>query len=362
MGSEIVHSGEQVEPGPGERGLGAASGGGRDSAVPVFELGALDDQGVATDPHDNRTRSVSQLRSQLGRLRSDAAHRRLVVRLVLAGVALAVLSAAVADARQRHAVTGAASSRLAVDIRVDDLPQVEDPSPEVHIIRGDSSIDVKLHNLGPKPVQLTAILYEFGQPKTHTGTLVNTDVTVRSGQQMDRSFHVILPCGATPETAVPERPARLTARVRTTDGKTHTVPVDLGALEDQGGVFDSCSAYTHPLNLNADSQLLASAVQVSLDLPSVDQTGANTVLVAVSRAGVPAQVGFITSPRLPATVRAGTRFTVTIRPVVHSCPPAIDLTALPAIGLAFGDDNYADPYLPLLVAQAVGRACVSRGN
>jgi hypothetical protein len=139
------------------------------------------------------------------------------------------------------------------------------------------------------------------------------------------------------------------------------VPVDLSAMSELGGVFDSCSVYSHP-NLNADSQLVAGGVAVSLDLPSSAQSGSDTVAVAVFRAGVPRQVGFITTPRLPASIRAGTHFTVTIRPVVHGCPTAFDLTPLPAIGLAFGDDTYPDPYLPLLVAQAVGRACAGRGH
>ena len=104
---------------------------------------------------------------------------------------------------------------------------------------------------------------------------------------------------------------------------------------------------------------------MSLDLPPLDVSGADTVAVSIARAGVPPQVGFITSPRLPVTVRAGTRFTVTIRPVVHGCPRATDLAALSALGVAYGpgdDDTYPDPYLPLLVAQAVGRACASPGK
>jgi hypothetical protein len=88
----------------------------------------------------------------------------------------------------------------------------------------------------------------------------------------------------------------------------------------------------------------------------------DTVVVGIARTGVPAQVGFVTRPRLPATVPSGTHFTVTIRPVVHACPATFDVTALPGIGLSFGDDTYVDPYVPLLLAQAVGRACAGRGH
>ena len=277
---------------------------------------------------------------------------------MVGAVALVAVSASIVEAHHRHAVTSAAASTLAVDVRVDAQPQLEDPQPGVQTVRGDSSIDVKLHNLGPKPVQFTALLYQLGQPATRSGTLVSTNVSVRPGQQMDRGFHVRLPCGPTPQTAVPQHPAQLTARVRTIDGRTHTVPVDLTALGPEGGLFDSCAVYQNGSGYNIDSELVGGAVQVSMDLPLSGQAGEDNIVVSLSRSGVPLQVGFVTSPRLPAARRANTHFTVTIRPVVHSCPRAFDLTALPSIGLSFGtDDTYADPYLPLLVAEAVGRAC-----
>jgi hypothetical protein len=313
-----------------------------DAPVPVFELDEkeeVDGEGPAT---------------------VDAGHRRRVARMVVAGIVLVTLSVVLTEVNRRHAEAAAEASRLAVDVRVDAVPQVQDPQPGVTSIRGDSSLDVKLHNLGPKPVHLMAVTYQFGQFTTHRGSLLSTDVVVASGQQMDQGFHVVLPCGPTRDTAVPERPVRLTAHVRTADGTTHSVRVDLGALDDQGGLFDACASYAEQGALNADSELVRGVVHVSLDLPDREQAGADTVVVTLSRRGIPAQVAFVSSPRLPARARDGTRFTVTIRPVVRGCPSMSDLAPLSALGLSFGgDETYVDPYLPLLVAQAIGRACAS---
>jgi hypothetical protein len=343
MASEILDSSEPAQPG---------SGSGR----------AAEDK--AAKAENESVEPVSPLRSLPGRLRNDAQYRRRAARLVIVGIALVAAGAIAADARRAHAQAATAASRLAVDLRVDALPQIEDPTSGTQAPRGDSSLDVKLHNLGPQAVQLTGVHYTFGTSNPRTGTLLTTDVTIRPNQQMDRAFHVTLPCGSTAQTVVPQHPVRLTARIRTSDGRTHSVPVDLSALGSQGGLFDSCAVYGQQDDLNADSQLDDGAVQVSLDLPTAEQAGSSTVLVGVSRAGVPAQVDFVTSPHLPARVTAGTRFTATIRPVVHGCPPGLDLSALPAVGLLFGTDGetYADPYLPLLVAQAVGRACASAGH
>lgn len=277
-------------------------------------------------------------------------------------MALVAVTAAVVDGRNRHTIAAAAASRLAVDIRVDQEPGLPEPKPGTRSIRGDSSLDVKLHNLGPRAVHLTEVSYQFGRADVSRGTLLTTDVPVRPGMQLDRAFRVILPCGPTAQTAVPPAPVTLTAQVRTSDGRTHTVPVDLSALDRGGGVFVECEVYRRPQAYNADSELVPGGVRSSLDLPAVSQTGSNGIRVSLYRDGLPRQIGFVTSPRLPITLRPGTHLSVVIRPVVHGCPAGLDLTQLPALGLALEGDTIADSYLPLVVAEAVGRACAVPGR
>jgi hypothetical protein len=73
-------------------------------------------------------------------------------------------------------------------------------------------------------------------------------------------------------------------------------------------------------------------------------------------------VRFVSVPRLPASVRAGQTLIVKVSPVVKSCPRTpLDLDALQNVGISVGQQQFSDPYLPALVAQAAGRACGGRG-
>jgi hypothetical protein len=77
----------------------------------------------------------------------------------------------------------------------------------------------------------------------------------------------------------------------------------------------------------------------------------------MNRGELPAGVTFVTSPRLPREFRAGTRVSVLVRPVVRTCRGTESLTAMTNVGVRIGSDLYPDPFLPLTVARAIGRAC-----
>jgi hypothetical protein len=347
MGTEILDFDmERAAPAPGPDG-GA-------SAVPVLDLGDLDQ--AEPEGRSGPSPTSTPLGSWLAGLRTDRAQRRRLAGLVVLVLFVVVSTATVAQERASRQAARADDARLAVDVRVDRLPPVEDPQLS-QAPRGQSFLPLKVHNLGPRPVHLTGLLYQLAAQRGPGKTLLNVDVQISPGQLLNSEFQVTLPCGRTPPTAV-VGPATLTALVTTADRVTHVVPVDLTALAEQGGVFGACGVYATAYGAyDADSQVQADAVRITLSLPTVELVGSNFVEIGVYRSGLPDAISFATSPRLPAELRAGTRVAVTLRPVVRGCPRGMELTNLPSVGLQIGSDTYADPYLPLLVARAIGRAC-----
>lgn len=322
-----------------------------DRALDVVDL---DETGA--DRHAERPRGSTTLARWLGRLRTDGDQRRRLARLVALLLLVAIVTAAVAQQRADRQAAQAEDTRLAVDVRVDHLPSLDDPSVSPGP-RGQSFLPLKVHNLGERPVHLTALLYRLPGDRGQDRTLLDVDVAIPPGQLLNRAYRVALPCGPTPETAI-TGPATMTALIRTADGVTHVVPTDVSALDEMGGVFAACSVYAHAYGAyDANSQVDHGGVHITLSLPSVDLVGSNFVEVGVLREGLPDAITFLTTPKLPAESRAGTRISVRLRPVVRSCPRGVDLTNLPSLGLRIGPDTYPDPYLPLLVAQAIGRAC-----
>lgn len=361
MGTEILDFDRSPEPGgdrpPGTSPVGAV---GETPSVPEYvedlddvEAGGSDTDGTgAAGPVPIRHR----LALALERVRADRRRQRHLLEAVAAGLVLVLATTFIANHQADRKAEAAAQAQLAVDLRVDQLPELN-PRTGTDLDIGAGSLTVKLHNLGPRDVRFTGLLYRLdGQPAPGE-TLLDTDITVRPDRVMDRPFAVTLPCGRRPAPAIPG-PGTLTGLVETADGQTHVVPVDVSALDVFGGLFSPCRLYSQLAGeYDANSQIVGNGVRITLTMPVVELAGANFIEIDVQRDGVPSVIGFATTPKLPERARAGTRISVVVRPVVRGCPARFDPTATLALGLRIGSDTYPDPYLPLQVAREVGRVC-----
>jgi hypothetical protein len=324
------------------------------SSEPVLDLVDLDVVG----PVDAATPPPSRggLRGWLTGWRTEPGRRQRLARTLVLVMLVMVATAAVTQQRADHQARQRQDARLAVDLRVDALPALDDPRTS-QAPRGQSFLQLRMHNLGERPVQLTGLLYRLSDDPVPGHTLLDTDVTVLPGRLVNRGFPVTLPCGPTAATAVTGL-ATMTALVRTADGVTHVVPTDVSTLDEMGGVFGACSVYAHVFgDYDAATEYQADGVRITLSLPPVQLVGSNFVQLDMNRGELPAGVTFVTSPRLPREFRAGTRVSVLVRPVVRTCRGTESLTAMTNVGVRIGSDLYPDPFLPLTVARAIGRAC-----
>lgn len=361
MGTEILAS-----DGPPERGEETVVAGYVEDldepAEPAEPADPADPQPAdPADPADPSAGAQAQARRDAGGPRSASHRRRRLLQLVGGALLLVFGTAFVVDHQADRRADHLAAARLAVDLRIDQPPTLNSRTSST-LDKGAGTIEIALHNLGERAVQLTGLRYRLDN-QAASGRLLDADVTVPAGRLLNRVFDVRLPCGTSPGTAVPGL-ATLTAVVRTADGHTHTVPVDVDALNDVGGVFGACRLYARLAGeYDANSQVLDDGgVRITLTLPTVDLVGSNFVQISVQRDGVPANIVFLTTPHLPAQARAGARISVVVRPVVTRCPRGLDLTTTAEVGLRIGPDMYPDPYLPLQVAQAVGRACAGQNR
>jgi len=358
MGTEILDFDHAPEPRGDRPSPGPA--GGETPRVPEFVEDLDDDAAVQNDTSGTgSSRPVPvgrRVALALERLRADRRRQRHLLQVLAGGLVLVLATTFVANHQADRKAAAAAQARLAVDLRIDQLPELN-PRTDADLDIGAGSMTVKLHNLGERDVRFTGLLYRFdGQPAPGR-TLLDADVTVRPDGVMNRPFAVTLPCGRRPGPAIPG-PAALTGLVETADGRTHVVPVDVSALDVFGGLFSPCRLYSQLAGeYDANSQIVGSGVRITLTMPVVELVGANFVEVGVQRDGVPSVIDFATTPTLPERARAGTRISIVVRPVVSRCPAHFDPTAALALGLRIGSDTYPDPYLPLQVARQVGRVC-----
>ena len=214
-----------------------------------------------------------------------------------------------------------------------------------------------LHNLGPEPVRLV------GLDVTHEGTIeLGNDVTRLSsplgpGVSSKVVYQMQLPCSATAQRdlGIPE----LTARVRTVDNAVHPVPVNLDVVNDNGGLLQACEIATGDGPSDSDvNYSYSSAVDADGTLRITILVGDAPQTLRLVTPEVGQAVRFVTEPRLPATVQPGGPFVVRVRPEVSHCgPKRTNYDSLQGIGVSIGTQQIRDENLPVLVAEAIGRAC-----
>jgi hypothetical protein len=358
MGTEILDFDRAPEPGGDKQPPSPAVGESPTGPEFVEDLDDVAEGATGTDGTGSARPVPIRRRVALAleRVRGDRRRQRHLLEAVAAGLVLVLATTFIANHQADRKAEVAAQARLAVDLRVDQLPEL-DPRTGPDVTIGVGSITVKLHNLGERDVRFTALLYRSEGEPAPGRTLLDTDVTVRPDRVMDRAFPVTLPCGRRPAPAIPG-PGTLIGLVETADGQTHVVPVDVSALDVFGGLLSPCRLYAQLAGeYDANSQIVGNGVRITLTMPVVELVGANYLEVDVQRDGVPSVIGFTTTPKLPERARAGTRISILVRPVVSRCPARFDPTAALALGLRIGSDTYPDPYLPLQVAREVGRVC-----
>jgi hypothetical protein len=240
------------------------------------------------------------------------------------------------------------------------VPQLTGDSQPAPLPTDDEfSVKVLIHNLGPRTIQLMGATYVAGRSRQVAGTLFDANVAIGPGQQLDSGFRAKLPCqqGA----FVPEGPVQVTAHLRTADGVVHDEAVDTGALDDFGGLFQACAesqAQSFGAGAQITSEVEGRGVRMTVTITSPSDPPDREVHVTMAREGVPSQVHFVSSPALPWVTTTGRTDNLLITPVVHGCPKTtVDTDALNSIGLSVNGQTQADEYLPLLTAEAIGRAC-----
>jgi hypothetical protein len=360
MGSEILDSSgrvHQAAPDLWDPVRDGAVDGAPDIAF--VDLADLGDVSPPAQPHRPRTRRRTGVWSGLRRVVTDRRRRRAAVAGVAAAAVLVLLTGLAVSTHEHRQVAAAGAARLAVDARIDQLPQLTGDSEPAPLPTDDEfSVQVLIHNLGPRTVQLTGVTYVTGRSRQSSGTLFKANVAIAAGQQLDQGFRARLPCNHS--GSGPVGPVLVTAHLRTADGRTHTEPINTDALEDFGGLFQACSEFqaaSAGFGAQVNSEVHGRSVRMSVTVTGQNDPPDREVHVSMARAGVPSQVHFVSSPPLPWVTTIGRTDTVVITPVVHGCPKSVDTDAINAIGLSINGQTQADEYLPLVTAEAIGRAC-----
>jgi hypothetical protein len=352
MGSEILDSSRGIRPVT----LDAAVDAPPDRSVPTVELDELTPlsaEPAAVEPDRGPDGRLGRLRG----LARDPARRRTTIRSVLAAALLVALTASVVQFRSEHQSQVEASGRLAVDIRLAEIrPASRSYDLSGNPARGTVTARVELHNLGPEGIRLV------GLDVTHDGEVqIANDVTESStplaaSNASDTTYNLRLPClpGQQRGRGTPD----LTARIRTADQKVHAVPVNISAVNEQGGLLIACISEDP-----AEAEPI-SAFTSTTDGRTVSMTvvvGGSAKRVALVTPNVGLSVRYDTVPRLPVEAQPGVPLNIKVTPVVTRCPRGpINFDALPGMGVLIGTEQMQDSYLPALVAQAAGRACATR--
>lgn len=351
MGSEILDSSggartiapELVDP--------------RATTSPVVELDEL--QPVTIEPLGSphaRTRrrpDRSALTARLTRLRTDETARRTTIRTVVICLVVMALTASVVEVRAAKQARAERDSRVAVDIRLSDVHQAGADAP-----RGSVTADVQVHNLGPADVKVLALdVMNGGDPNdvVIANDVADTSEPVAPGLNRETAYTLQLPCR--PSFQLGFGPPQMFAKVRTVDGGVHSLPVNLDAINEQGGLLTACiQDDDSEASFNFGSVTDGRTVTISIDVTTDPQM----VTLMTPNVGVPVQ--YVTVPRLPTLARPGSTFVVKVTPRVATCSRTpLDLDALQNLGVSIGSQQVVDAYLPVLVAQAAGRACGPRG-
>jgi hypothetical protein len=346
MGSEILDS----------------SGGARSAAPELVDAPAVNSealleldelQPVTIEPTRSRVRR-SRVRPTLRRWRDDERARRTTLRTVLLCLLVMAVTASIVEFRAVREVQAERNGRVAVDIRVADIRQVQVSGGEGNVV----SADVQIHNLGPAVIEVVGLDITNGADASDV--VIANEVSrqsseVEPGLTRQTSYSIRLPCR--PSLQLGFGPPQMLARVRTVDHAVHAVPVNLDTVNEQGGLLSACNSSdgtdSSPFNYGSVSDGLSSTI--TIDVTGVPRT------ISLVRPDVGVPVEYVTTPRLPATARPGTTFVVKVVPRVTTCPRTpLDLDALQNVGVSIGAQQVADAYLPALVAQAAGRACGRR--
>jgi hypothetical protein len=345
MGSEILDSSrgarsvapEQALPGP--------------QAAPLLELDEL--APVAESPPPGPR--PSWWRSVWRRLRHDRAARRATIRTVILCVVVMALTASVAEFRSSRLSEAERNGRVAVDIRMAEIRPADNGGTE-----GDQvDAEVTIHNLGPAAVELTALdVANGGDPSdvVIANDVASTSAPVEPGVNRETSYRLHLPCR--PSFQLGFGPPQMIARIRTADKVIHSVPVNLDTINQSGGLLTACvSEFDNGPDAEVDYSSVSDgrSVTITVGVPH----GPRPVALIAPDVGVP--VRLVSVPVLPADVQAGQPLVIKVTPIVSSCPRSpLDLDALPGFGISVGQQQFSDPYLPALVAQAAGLACGGR--
>jgi hypothetical protein len=350
MGSEILDSSGGARSVAPEQALAGPS-----ASTPLLEL---DELTPILEPAP-RTARPSRLRGVWRRLREDSDTRRATFRTVILCLVVMAITASIVEFRSSRLAAAERDGRVAVDIRMVEIRPADGATASG--AEGSAvTADVTVHNLGPANIEVMAL--DVANGGDAGDIVIANDVTETSspvdpGVNRETSYPIRLPCR--PSFQLGFGPPQLIARVRTADNAVHSVPVNLDAVNEQGGLLTACVSEFDggpDEQVNYGSVSDGRSVSITIDVP----TGQRSVELVTPAIGVP--VHYTTSPRLPTEVTAGQTLVIKVTPIVTSCPRTpIDLDALQGLGISIGTQQFSDSYLPALVAQAAGRACGRRG-
>jgi hypothetical protein len=350
MGSEILDSSGGARSVAPEQALT-----GPPTSTPLLEL---DELTPLVEPTP-RVARPSRLRGFWRRLRDDSGARRTTFRTVILCLVIMAITASVVEFRSSRQAEAERNGRVAVDIRILEIRPADETTGGG--TEGSAvAADVTVHNLGPADIEITALDVANGGDASDVviaNDVTGTSAPVEPGVSRETSYALRLPCR--PSFQLGFGPPQLIARVRTADNAVHSVPVNLDAVNEQGGLLTACvNAFDNGPDAQVDYGSVSDghSVTITIDVP----TGPRTVTLDTPDVGVP--VRFVTTPRLPTDVQPGKTLIVKITPTVSSCPRTpLDLDALQNMTISVGAQQISDVYLPALVAQAAGRACGRRG-
>lgn len=350
MGSEILDSSGGARSVAPEHALA-----GPPTSTPLLEL---DELTPILEPAP-RTARPSRLRSTWRRLREDSGTRRTTFRTVILCLVVMAITASTVEFRSSRLAEAERNGRVAVDIRMVEIRPADGASTDGS--EGSAVVaDVTVHNLGPADIEVTALDIANGGDAADiviANDVTDTSMPVKPGVNRVTSYPLRLPCR--PSFQLGFGPPQLIARVRTADNAVHSVPVNLDAVNEQGGLLTACeSQFDGGADGLVDYGSVSDgrSVSITIDVP----TGPRPVALITPDVGVP--VHYATVPRLPTRVLAGQALVIEVTPTVTRCSRTpLDIDALQGVGISVGTQQFSDSYLPALIAQAAGRACGRRG-
>jgi hypothetical protein len=350
MGSEILDSSRGTRSVAPDAGVAALP----DQSVPVVELDEL----KPPPPAPVQTVPVRHT-GPLGYLHEVAGNRvrrRTTIRTVLIVALLMALTASVVQFRAQHQSQVEQSGRLAVDIRLAEIrPASRSYDLSGNPARGTVTARVELHNLGPEEIRLVGLDVTSAGEVQIANDVTESSTPLAARGTSDTTYNLRLPCLPGQQQALGN--PDLTARIRTADRQVHSVPVNVSAVNEEGGLLIACITDAQ------DSRDPVSSYSSTTDGATVVMTvvvGGAAKRVALVTPNVGLSVRYLTVPRLPTLAQPGIALVVRVTPQVTRCSRTpINFDALPGIGVSIGSEQVQDSYLPALVAQSAGRACAA---